>query len=74
MGNYDIPIAPVPVFTKPCGCVMKLTAAGNSRSSHNSSQNSSLNSSLNSSHDNNSSKEAEMTWTCVRWDLDPISS
>merc|ERR1719495_1747708 len=29
MGNYDIPTAgPLPVFRKPCGCIMKLTSQG----------------------------------------------
>ena len=30
MGNYDIPLAgaPLPVFRKPCGCVLKLTSGG----------------------------------------------
>ena len=27
MGNYDIPGDPLPVFTKPCGCLMRLTAS-----------------------------------------------
>jgi len=31
MGNYDIPTAgPLPVFRKPCGCIMKLTSHGES--------------------------------------------
>jgi len=31
MGNYDIPTAgPLPVFRKPCGCIMKLTSHGDS--------------------------------------------
>ena len=34
MGNYDIPGEPLPVFTKPCGCVMRLTPSNNLTNAH----------------------------------------
>jgi len=36
MGNYDIPnVGALPVFRKPCGCIMKLTSHGDSPEPHN---------------------------------------
>ncbi|XP_023324985.1 uncharacterized protein LOC111698786 [Eurytemora carolleeae] len=70
MGNYDIPGDPLPVFTKPCGCLMRLTTSNTGEVRVVTSTPAEVmlmtQGEGEGRRSNNSTLDRDMTWTCAR--------
>ena len=66
MGNYDIPGDPLPVFTKPCGCLMRLTTSNTGEVRVVTSTPAEVMLMTQGEGEGRRSMDRDMTWTCAR--------